>query len=255
MISQTFNGYRRPDGRVGIRNHVLILPTSICASDICEHIARAVDGCISFHNQNGCSQIDRDRDVTIAAEAGFAANPNVYGTILIFLGCGTCQNDTVYDEIKKRTNKPIECLVIQQVGGSLKAIEEGTRRAQHMRAQADECERTPTPISELIFGTNCGGSDPSSVLGANPLIGACSDWLVEHDATSVLCETPELFGAEDILARRAKPLRLRKNCSRLFMTMRSMSTCLVEKCARVIRVWATNVEDYHARGEIAWLCS
>lgn len=204
MPSKTFMGYHRPDGRVGIRNHVLILPTSICASDTAERIAHAVDGCISFHNQNGCSQIDVDRDMTIDAEAGFAANPNIYGILLISLGCENCQNDMVYDAIVKRTNKPIERLVIQEVGGSIKAIEKGTRLAKKLRAAADECVRTETPISDLIFGTNCGGSDPSSGLGSNPLIGECSDWLVENGATSVVCETPELFGAEKILARRAK---------------------------------------------------
>lgn len=75
--TRTFMGYRRPDGRVGIRNHVLILPTSICASDTTERIANAVEGCVSFHNQNGCSQVDCDQKVTIAALAGYAANPNI----------------------------------------------------------------------------------------------------------------------------------------------------------------------------------
>ena len=203
MPKTTFMGYRRPDGRVGIRNHVLILPTSICASDTAERIAHALEGCVSFHNQNGCSQIACDEKVTIDAMAGFAANPNIYGIVLISLGCEGCQNDYVYDAIIKRTNKPIERIIIQQVGGSVKAVEEGTRLAKKLRAEADECVRTETDISELIFGTNCGGSDPSSGLGSNPLIGECSDWLVEHGATSVVCETPELFGAEKILARRA----------------------------------------------------
>ena len=108
------------------------------------------------------------------------------------------------DAIRERTNKPVETLVIQKVGGSIRAIEEGTRLARKMVAEADQCVREPTDISELIFGTNCGGSDPSSGLGSNPLIGEVSDWLVNHGATSVLCETPELFGAEHILARRAK---------------------------------------------------
>ncbi len=203
MPKTTFMGYRRPDGRVGIRNHVLILPTSICASDTTERIASAVEGCVSFHNQNGCSQVDVDRDVTLATLAGIAANPNIYGTVCVSLGCEGCQNDMVVEEIKKRTNKPIKTLVIQEVGGSIKAIEAGTRMAQELRAEADLCQREETDISELIFGTNCGGSDPSSGLGSNPLIGEVSDWLIERGATSVLCETPEIFGAEKVLARRA----------------------------------------------------
>lgn len=206
--TRTFMGFRRPDGRVGIRNHVLILPTSICASDTTERIANAVEGCVSFHNQNGCSQVDCDQKVTIAALAGYAANPNIYGIVCVSLGCEGCQNDIVVDAIRERTNKPIETLVIQKVGGSIRAIEEGTRLARKMVAEADRCVREPTDISELILGTNCGGSDPSSGLGSNPLIGEVSDWLVNHGATSVLCETPELFGAEHILARRAKDERV-----------------------------------------------
>ena len=201
---RTFMGYRRPDGTVGIRNHVLVLPTSICASDTTNRIAHAVEGCVSFHNQNGCSQVDVDRDVTIDALAGFAANPNIYGVLCVSLGCEGCQNDMVVDAIRKRTNKPVKTLVIQKVGGSIRAVEEGTRMARELVAEADACVREKTSISELIFGTNCGGSDPSSGLGSNPLIGEVSNYLVAAGATYVLCETPELFGGEHILARRAK---------------------------------------------------
>lgn len=201
--TRTFRGYRRADGQVGIRNHVLILPTSICASDTSERIARAVAGCVSFHNQNGCSQVNVDQQLTLDTLAGLAANPNVYAVLAVSLGCEGCQNDLVVDAIRKRTNKPIRSLVIQQVGGAIKAIEQGTRVARELVAEAAACEREDVPVSELIFGTNCGGSDTSSGLGSNPLIGEVSDWLVGQGATTVLCETPELFGGEHILARRA----------------------------------------------------
>lgn len=201
--TRTFRGYRRADGQVGIRNHVLILPTSICASDTSERIARAVAGCVSFHNQNGCSQVNVDQQLTLDTLAGLAANPNVYAVLAVSLGCEGCQNDLVVDAIRKRTNKPIRSLVIQQVGGAIKAIEQGTRIARELVAEAAACEREDVPVSELIFGTNCGGSDTSSGLGSNPLIGEVSDWLVGQGATTVLCETPELFGGEHILARRA----------------------------------------------------
>lgn len=201
--TRTFRGYRRADGQVGIRNHVLILPTSICASDTSERIARAVAGCVSFHNQNGCSQVNVDQQLTLDTLAGLATNPNVYAVLAVSLGCEGCQNDLVVDAIRKRTNKPIRSLVIQQVGGAIKAIEQGTRIARELVAEAAACEREDVPVSELIFGTNCGGSDTSSGLGSNPLIGEVSDWLVGQGATTVLCETPELFGGEHILARRA----------------------------------------------------
>lgn len=201
---RTFMGYRRADGRVGIRNHVLVLPTSICASDTAERIARAVAGCVSFHNQSGCSQVDADRDLTLRTLAGLADNPNVYGVLCLSLGCEGCQNDMVASAIAKRSDKPVRTLVIQEEGGTLRAIERGIRLACELAAEAAREPRAETPISELILGTNCGGSDTSSGLGANPLIGHVSDWMVEQGATSVLCETPELFGAEDVLIRRAK---------------------------------------------------
>ena len=92
-------GYRRRDGRAGIRNHVLILPTNICASDTAEVVARQVHGAVSFHNQTGCSQVPSDMRYTLDMMAGFAANPNVFGTIVIGLGCETCQADMVVEEI------------------------------------------------------------------------------------------------------------------------------------------------------------
>ncbi len=201
--TRTFMGYRRSDGRVGIRNHVLILPTSICASDTTERIARAVEGCVTFHNQNGCSQVDADQQLTVDTLAGLASNPNIHSVLAVSLGCEGCQNDLVVDAIRKRTNKRIETLVIQQVGGSIKAVEEGTRLARELVREASLEVRTECGIDELIFGTNCGGSDTSSGLGSNPLIGEVSDWMVSQGATTVLCETPELFGGEHILARRA----------------------------------------------------
>ena len=194
--TRTFRGYRRADGQVGIRNHVLVLPTSICASDTTERIARAVSGCVTFHNQNGCSQVNVDQQLTVDTLAGLAANPNVYAVLAVSLGCEGCQNDLVIDAIRKRCDKPIRSLIIQRVGGSIKAVEEGTRIARELVREASLCEREDVPVSELIFGTNCGGSDTSSGLGSNPLIGEVSDWMVSQGATTVLCETPEMFGAE-----------------------------------------------------------
>ncbi len=202
--TRTFRGFRRADGTVGIRNHVLILPTSICASDTTERIARAVEGCVTFHNQNGCSQVNIDQQMTVDTLAGLAANPNIHSVLAVSLGCEGCQNDLVVDAIRQRTNKEIRSLVIQEVGGSIRAVEEGTRIARELAREASTCEREECGIDELIFGTNCGGSDTSSGLGSNPLIGEVSDWMVSQGATTVLCETPELFGGEHILARRAK---------------------------------------------------
>lgn len=198
-----FWGYKRPDGKVGIRNHVLILPASICASDTTRIIASQVEGAIIFNNQNGCSQVPPDMKLTMDILAGYAANPNIYGTVVVSLGCEGCQMDLVVEAIRERTNKPLKTLIIQEEGGTIKTVEKGVRYAQEMVAEAGLLRREEFPISELILGTNCGGSDPSSGLGSNPLVGELSDRFVEMGATSVLCETTEFLGAEHILARRA----------------------------------------------------
>jgi altronate dehydratase large subunit len=200
----TFWGYRRPDGRVGVRNHILILPASVCASDTTRIIASQVNGAVTFNNQNGCSQVPSDLQLTLDVMSGFAANPNIYGTIVVALGCENAQADLVVSEIKKRTNKPLKKLVIQEEGGTLKTIEKAVRYAKEMAAEASLLQREEFPMSELIIGTECGGSDTTSGLAANPAIGSLSDKIVELGGTSILSETTELIGAEHILAKRAK---------------------------------------------------
>ncbi len=198
------HGYRRCDGRLGIRNYVLILPTNICASDTAEMIARQVNGVVSFHNQVGCSQVPSDMQYTLDMMGGFAANPNVYGTILVGLGCETCQPDMVAEEIRKRTNKPLEVLVIQKEGGTIRTVEKAVRLAREMVAEASMVQKEEADISEIMLATECGGSDPTSGLAANPVIGTLSDTLVKENGTVILSETSELIGTEEILASRAK---------------------------------------------------
>lgn len=199
-----FYGYKRPDGRVGVRNHILILPASVCASDTTRRIAAQVEGAVTFSNQNGCSQVASDQQFTMDVMAGFAANPNVFGTVVVSLGCENCQMDLVVEAIRARTNKPLKTLIIQEEGGTLKTIDKGVRAAGQMAREASALRREAFPLSELIVGTECGGSDPTSGLAANPLVGELSDRLVDAGGTSILSETTEFIGAEHILARRAR---------------------------------------------------
>lgn len=199
-----FWGYRRPDGKVGVRNKILILPASICATDTARIVASQVEGAVTFHNQNGCSQVPSDMKLTLDTIAGMAANPNVYGTVVISLGCEGCQMDLVAEEIEKRTNKPLERFVIQENGGTIATVERATRAAKRMAQDASLLQREKFPISELIVGTECGGSDQTSGLASNPLIGEACDRLVDMGATAVLSETTEFIGAEHILARRGR---------------------------------------------------
>ena len=207
---EQFKGYKRPDGKVGIRNHVLILPASVCASDTTRIVASQVRGCVTFNNQNGCSQVPKDLKLTLDVMSGFAANPNIYGTIVIALGCENAQEDIVVNEIKKRTNKPLKSLVIQNEGGTLKTIEKAVRYAKEMAQEASLLQKQDFSISELIVGTECGGSDATSGLASNPAIGSLSDKLVAAGGTVILSETTELIGAEHLLAKRAKDERVRQ---------------------------------------------
>ena len=205
-----FWGYKRPDGRVGVRNYVLILPASVCASDTTRIIASQVNGAVTFNNQNGCSRVPPDQQLTMDVEAGYAANPNVYGTVVVSLGCENCQMDLVVKAIQERANKPLKQVIIQEEGGTLKAIDKAVRYAKEMVQEASMMRREECDMSKLIVGTECGGSDPTSGLAANPTIGELSDRLVDLGATSILSETTEFIGAEHILARRGKNEEVKK---------------------------------------------
>lgn len=196
-------GYRRSDGRVGIRNKVLILPTCACSSETCMKVAALVEGAISFTNQNGCSQTNIDVQYTIDTLVGFAANPNVYGTIVIGLGCEVCSAGRIADLIRRRTNKPLKEFVIQEDGGTVGTIEKAVAAAAEMAEAASMQEKVPISWENIILATECGGTDATSGIAANPAMGAAADLLVEHGGTVILSETPEFIGAEHILASRA----------------------------------------------------
>lgn len=195
-------GYRRPDGKLGIRNHVLILPCSLCASETARFAASLVDGAIYIPNQGGCAVVKKDLEMTLEILSGFAANPNVYGTVVIGNSCEAVQASVLVEKIKEKTNKPLESVVIREAGGTIKAVEQVCRYAQKMASDAGMIEKTEGDFSELILGTECGGSDPTSGLAANPVVGEVSDKFVNLGATSILSETSELIGTEDILAPR-----------------------------------------------------
>ena len=206
-MDKFFWGYQRLDGRVGIRNNILILPCSVCASDVSRKVASKLDIAVTFNMQLGCSQVGSDQIYTIETITGFAANPNIFAVVLIALGCENAQLNIIKKRIEEKTNKPIRSVIIQEVGGSIKAIERATLYAQELEQMAKQVKRDLFPLSELIVATECGGSDPTSGLASNVLIGRISDIMVENGSTVVLSETTEFIGAEHILARRAKDFR------------------------------------------------
>jgi|SRR5680860_124208 len=198
-----FRGYKRPDGKVGIRNQVLILPTCSCSSETCRIVASQVNGTVSIVNQNGCAQVKGDLDITKQVLAGLAANPNVYGTVLIGLGCENAQPDDMVKLIQTKTNKPLKRLVIQEEGGTIATVNKAVQYARQLVEDASRLQKEEFDISELLVGTECGGSDPTSGIASNPVVGNLSDRLIDLGATSILSETTEFIGAEHILAAQA----------------------------------------------------
>lgn len=198
------NAYRRPDGKYGIRNKVLILSTVGCANEVARLISSQMKGTIYVPNSKGCGQIGVGAQIMRRALVGLSLNANVYGTIIVGLGCETTQPHEICEEIKKKSDKPVDVVTIQEEGGTLNAIQKGIRLARQMVEAMSGMRREETDMSSIILATNCGGSDATSGISANPALGYCSDILVREGGTVLLGETTEFIGTENILAGRAK---------------------------------------------------
>lgn len=195
-------GYVRPNGAVGVRNHVAIIPSSVCASEVAARIASHVPGTVALANQHGCCQIGADLELTSKVLAGIGRNPNVAAVLVVGLGCESVSPERIAASIGE-TGKPVEFILIQQCGGTLKALETGVRIARGMAQEAAKEQRAKVDISALILSTECGGSDTTSGLASNPVAGYVMDRIVDFGGTSMFSETTELIGAEHIFARRA----------------------------------------------------
>lgn len=217
----TFNGFRRPDGRVGTRNFVLIVPTSMCASHEAAQISMMaefmhysrekypnVDGVVAIPHNKGCGCQDGSTlDVMMRTLSNYADHPNVGGVILIDLGCEKTNLGFVEKYLTKRERpiqKPVYKIGIQDVGGTQKAIELGLRYVEELLPEVNRCTREEVAVSELVLGVKCGSSDGFSGISANPALGYCSDLLVRSHGTVLLTEVPEFCGAEHVLASRAR---------------------------------------------------
>jgi altronate hydrolase len=217
----TFLGYRRPDGRVGIRNWILIVPTSMCASHEAAQIATVaeytvfdrarypnVDGVVAIPHNKGCGCSDGSNiEVMLRTLANYAAHPNVGGVVFIGLGCEKT-NLTVMERYlndrERPLNKPVARIGIQDAGGTQASVQRGVEAVTAMLPVVNQVVRTEVPISELVMGVKCGGSDGFSGLSANPALGRAADELVRQGGTVLITEVPEFCGAEHILAWRAK---------------------------------------------------
>lgn len=205
----TFQGYRRPDGKVGIRNHVLILPTSVCAAQVASDIARRVQGCVAACHAYGCCQVGADARLTFRTLHNTAANPNVGAIVVAGLGCEGLEPLAMLHAVES-LGKPARGIVIQEDGGSVKAVEQGVAIARRMAEDLARIPREEVGASSLLLGLECGGSDATSGLAANPALGVASDLLIAAGGTCILSETTESIGAEHVLARRAVDDRVRR---------------------------------------------
>lgn len=196
-------GYVREDGRVGIRNHVLILPLSYEVNQIADKIAKSVAGTVTFRNQHGINQQGADLAQTVRVYEGFSTHPNVFGVIL--LGNGDEPFDAArIAEFAESAGKKVKLIQLNAIGGIRSAITAGHQAAQSFMAIRDQAKRVKVPLSAVMLGTECGGSDACSGISGNPALGVVSDMLVGYGGTSILSETTELIGAEHILAERAE---------------------------------------------------
>ena len=193
--------YKRENGEVGIRNHLLILPASVCAGHTAVKIAEQIDEAIALPHEHGCCQMGADHEQTVRTLIGLGKNPNVGAVLVVGLGCEGVEPDNLAEKISE-TGKPVEKITIQGLGGTLKTIAEGTRIARNMAQDLVKMERTEVDLSKIVLGIECGGTDATSGIAANPAVGGASDKLLEQGGTAMLSETTEIIGAEHVMAER-----------------------------------------------------
>lgn len=193
-----FYGFERPDGSVGVRNHLLVLAPIDCSYEPAKRIAEQVEGSVAITQTYGCGY-----DAMLVHNlVGSALNPNVAGVLILGLGCETLTGDLLAELIEP-SGKPVHSITIQEEGGTLKAHEKGVRILKKMRQEVSELRREAFPLSKLTLAVECGGSDATSGLAANPAVGVAVDRLVDEGGTAIFGETQEMSGTQHILARRA----------------------------------------------------
>ena len=212
----TFDGIVRPDGRVGTRNYVAVLSTVNCSATVVKRIAAAfaapgaldehpgVDGVIAITHGSGCG-LSRDGEgleVLRRTLTGYARHPNVAAVVVVGLGCEVNQINALVDGFDLPEGIPVKRMVIQELGGSATTVRRGIELVTELLPEA-AAPRRPVPVSELVLGLNCGGSDGWSGVTANPVLGVAVDRLVAAGGTAILGETPEIHGAEHLLTDRA----------------------------------------------------
>ena len=213
----TFEGFRRASGKTGTRNYLGILTSVNCSATVARIIAREVekqgllddyphvDGVIPLVHGTGCGMASKGEgfEALKRTQWGYAGNPNMGGVLMVGLGCEVFQIGRMKDEYGIVENELFHSMTIQATGGTRKTVEAGLERVKAMLPLLDRARRETRPASELMLALQCGGSDGYSGITANPALGVAVDMLVRHGGTAILSETPEIYGAEHLLTRRA----------------------------------------------------
>jgi altronate hydrolase len=212
-----FQGIRRPDGRIATRNYLAVISTVNCSSTVSHAIAdhwrgRAgleafpnIDGVVALTHGSGCGMDSAGEGLALLRRtiAGYATHPNIAGVLLVGLGCEANGLGALITAKRLQEGSRLAALNIQDIGGTRRCVQEGIARITEMLDWANDIEREAVSAEHLMVGLQCGGSDGYSGITANPALGAAVDELVRHGGTAILSETPEIYGAEHLLTRRA----------------------------------------------------
>lgn len=203
-----FQGYVRKDGRVGVRNTVLVLAVCDCGEPAARQMAEGIPGAIAVTHYHGCIALE-----VVPTIVGVCNNPNIHGVVLVVMGCEGQRPEPIAEQIAQ-TGKPVRIVNIQEIGNTRRAISQGRAVVTAMAQEAAAERRTTVDIGKLAVGVKCGGSDTSSGIAANPAIGIMSDLMVDAGARVVMIEPIEAVGAEEELANRAENDAVREDILR-----------------------------------------
>lgn len=221
----TLYGYKRADGRYGIRNHVIVLPSVGCCNGVIDKIKQRVPEVVTLMHAYGCGRGPADTALHHKTFFNVATHPNISAVLIVALGCEILNTPQLYEDIKAAGQK-VAYLNIQQTGGTYKTADAAVPILQRFLAEAASEKRVPFDISELTVGLQCGGSDAFSGSTANSAVGIACDKLIEQGGRVILTETTELIGTLDILKSRAKDEKVAADLERII----SQRYKLVERC-------------------------
>ncbi len=202
-------GWRRKNGEVGIRNHVVVIPSVACANHAVSAICRRTGAIPVLHNQGTCGEFGKDREQTVRTLVGIGSHPNVAWALVVGLGCEETDAHKLADKIRENGGE-CESLLIQEIGEK-EVIRRGVVLVRKAMKSAERMRRERISLKELVVGVKCGASDFSSALFSNPAVGMVSDFIIEEGGTVIFGERLEVVGAEHIIARRTKNKDVRRD--------------------------------------------